>query len=171
MMEEILIVDGYNVIGDWKRLKEKKKISLEEARDDLLDWLAEYQGFTGIRVIVVFDAHNVKGMGKKLREHRVEIMYTKEKETADECIERLVFELSHRHRQIYVATSDYTEQRVTFGYGALRKSARELWREMGQVNRDISDKVRETRQQPKGRGIELSDEIKKKFEKWRRGEN
>jgi predicted RNA-binding protein with PIN domain len=170
MMEEILIVDGYNVIGDWKRLKEKKKISLEEARDDLLGWLAEYQGFTGIRVIVVFDAHNVKGMGKKLREHRVEIMYTKEKETADECIERLVFELSHRHRQIYVATSDYTEQRVTFGYGALRKSARELWREMSQVNRDISDKVRETRQQPKGRGIELSDEIKKKFEKWRRGE-
>lgn len=168
-MEEILIVDGYNVIGDWKRLKEKKKISLEEARDDLLSWLAEYQGFTGTRVIVVFDAHNVKGKGKKVREYRLDIRYTKEKETADECIERLVFELSHRHRQIYVATSDYTEQRVTFGYGALRKSARELWNEMQKVNRDIDEKIQETKQKPKGRGIELSDEIKKKFENWRRG--
>ncbi|WP_047154536.1 NYN domain-containing protein [Aneurinibacillus tyrosinisolvens] len=168
-MEEILIVDGYNVIGDWKRLKEKKHISLEEARDDLLGFLAEYQGYTGIRVIVVFDAHNVKGQGKKMKEYRLDIRYTKEKETADECIERLVFELFHRHRQIYVATSDYTEQRVTFGYGALRKSARELWIDMKQVHQDIGEKVKETKQQPKGRGLELSDEIKKKFENWRRG--
>jgi uncharacterized protein len=168
-MEEILIVDGYNVIGDWKRLKEKKHISLEDARDDLLGFLAEYQGYTGVRVIVVFDAHNVKGRGKKIKEYRLDIRYTKEKETADECIERLVFELSHRHRQIYVATSDYTEQRVTFGYGALRKSARELWVDMKRVRQDIGEKVKETKQEPKGRGLQLSDEIKKKFENWRRG--
>lgn len=169
-MEEILIVDGYNVIGDWKRLKEKKKISLEEARDDLLGWLADYQGFTGTKVIVVFDAHNVKGMGKKLTEYRLDIRYTKEKETADECIERLVFELSHRQRQIYVATSDYTEQRVTFGYGALRKSARELWNDVRRLKQEISVKVEETRQQPKGRGLTLDDKIKEQFEKWRRGD-
>jgi len=32
-MEEILIVDGYNIIGDWPELKDlKNKESLEDAR-------------------------------------------------------------------------------------------------------------------------------------------
>ena len=95
-MEQILIVDGYNVIGAWEQLKERKKYSLEEARDDLLSMLAEYQGYTGMKVIVVFDAYNVKGAGKQLKQYRIDIRYTKEKETADEMIESLVRNLTHR---------------------------------------------------------------------------
>ena len=169
-MEQILIVDGYNVIGAWEELREKKKISLEEARDDLLAKLAEYQGFTGMRVIVVFDAYNVKGAGKTLNQYRLEIRYTKEKETADECIESLVRTLTHHRRQIYVATSDYTEQKVTFGYGALRKSARELWLEVQQINREISKNVEQTKTEKKGLGISLEEGIEEIFEKWRRGD-
>lgn len=169
-MEQILIVDGYNVIGAWEELREKKKISLEEARDDLLAKLAEYQGFTGVRVIVVFDAYNVKGSGKTLNQYRLEIRFTKEKETADECIESLVRSLAHHRRQIYVATSDYTEQKVTFGYGALRKSARELWLEVQQINREISINVEQTKPEKSGLGISLEEGIGEIFEKWRRGD-
>ena len=39
-MEEILIVDGYNIIGAWPNLREiKDRGELEEARDSLLNWL------------------------------------------------------------------------------------------------------------------------------------
>lgn len=168
-MEQILIVDGYNVIGAWEQLKERKKHSLEDARDELLSMLAEYQGYTGMKVIVVFDAYNVKGAGKQLKQYRIDICFTKEKETADEMIESLVRNLTHRRRQIYVATSDYTEQKVTFGYGALRKSARELWLEMQQVNKEIYKNVEQTRVEKKGQNIPLKDGIEKIFEKWRRG--
>ncbi|WP_027415312.1 NYN domain-containing protein [Aneurinibacillus terranovensis] len=170
-MEEILIVDGYNVIGDWAKLQKKKEESLEEARDELLSMLADYQGYTGIRIIVIFDAYNVKGVGKRVKQYGIDIRYTREKETADEMIERLVRELSHRQRQIYVATSDYTEQRVTFGYGALRKSARELWNDVKQVRRNISEKVEETKQGSPGGRLVLSEDLQKIFEKWRRGEH
>lgn len=170
-MEQLLIVDGYNVIGDWARLKQKKEKSLEEARAELLSMLADYQGYTGMRVIVVFDAYNVKGIGKTLKQYKLDIRYTKEKETADELIERLVRELSHRQRQIYVATSDHTEQRVTFGYGALRKSARELWIDVKQARSDITEKVKKTKEEPRGRGLVLDREIQEAFEKWRRGEH
>lgn len=169
-MEQILIVDGYNVIGAWEDLKERKKISLEEARDELLARLAEYQSYTGMRVIVVFDAYNVKGSGKKLSQYRLDIRYTKEKETADECIESLVRTLAHNRRQIYVATSDYTEQKVTFGYGALRKSARELWLEMQHVDQEIRRDVVKTKVEKKGQGIPLEERIEEIFEKWRRGD-
>ena len=55
----VLIVDGYNMIGDWPVLKELKEKSLEEARAKLVELMAEYQAYMGYRIIVVFDAYNV----------------------------------------------------------------------------------------------------------------
>lgn len=124
--DDILLVDGYNMIGAWPVLEKLKEYDLEEARDNLLGMLADYQGFTGMQVYVVFDAHQVPGIGATYRKHKLTIVYTKEKETADECIERLCSELFVRRRNIYVATSDLVEQHVAFGKGALRVSAREL---------------------------------------------
>lgn len=65
---DILLVDGYNMIGAWPQLKDLKANSFEEARDVLIQKMAEYQSYTGIRVIVVFDAHLVKGIEKKTNE-------------------------------------------------------------------------------------------------------
>ena len=101
-------------------------IDLEDARDRLLEMLADYQGFTGMEVIVVFDAHQVPGTGIVLQSISADVVYTKEKETADDCIERLASELAMRSRDLYVATCDLVEQHVAFGKGALRISAREL---------------------------------------------
>ena len=54
---QILLVDGYNIIGAWAELRKLKNINLLDARDRLIELMAEYKAFTGIRVIVVFDAH------------------------------------------------------------------------------------------------------------------
>lgn len=169
-MEEILIVDGYNMIGDWPELKEiKSRESLEEARLRLLDHLADYQSFTGKRVIVVFDAYQVQGREKNYKHKRLEIYYTSENETADECIERLVKRLKTKRNHIHVATSDRTEQWVVFAMGGLRISARELAIEIEKIQTKIAEKVQ---QQPKSPKItleeQLNDEIAKKFEQWRR---
>jgi hypothetical protein len=167
--EEILIVDGYNMIGAWPELVRLKEHNLEEARDRLIDMLADYQGYSGIRVIVVFDAHQVPGLGAKLKQNRVTVHFTREKETADECIERLVAELSHRRRQIYVATSDSVEQRVTFGQGALRLSARELLIDVEQGRREIERSISE--RSPDARHTldkRLGADIRLIFEQWRR---
>lgn len=168
MREEFLIVDGYNIIGAWPELQSLKRQSLEEARDLLLSQLAEYQAFSGKKVIVVFDAHQVPGRGRKMKEYRIEIYFTKENETADERIEKLVKKLKARHRQIYVATSDLTEQHVIFGSGALRISARELFIDVQNMEHQIEEKVKETNDKGESNRILLNKEIEEIFEKWRR---
>ena len=76
--KEYLFVDGYNVINAWENLRELSDISLEVAREELIDIMSEYQHYSGIKVIIVFDAHMVKGSsGKKEIIKGVEVVYTK----------------------------------------------------------------------------------------------
>lgn len=169
-MEEILIVDGYNIIGEWPELQRLKQESLEEARRRLLEELETYQSYTGKKVIVVFDAYRVAGREKNYKNRRLQVYYTAENETADERIERLVKTLKTRRNQVVVATSDRTEQWVVFAQGALRLSARELAIEVEKSHAHISEKVKKNVQSsPKTElSDRIADEIVKKFEQWRR---
>lgn len=167
--ENILLVDGYNIIGAWEELCRLKDKQLEESRDLLIERMAEYKAYTGWRVIVVFDAYMVPGIESKKKRHDVEVLFTRENETADERIEKLVSELIHRRIQIHVATSDFTEQWIIFAQGAFRKSARELEIEMKEILKLITGKVKDFEEQRPSSKIPLTDEIKEIFEKWRRG--
>lgn len=170
-MDDVLIVDGYNVIGAWPHLRELRDRDLDEARDLLIDAIADFQGYSGMRCIVVFDAYNVPGLGRQYNLRKVEVFYTKEKETADECIERLVKQLARRRRQIYVATSDFTEQSVAFGSGALRLSARELLVKVKQSRREVEERVQDRPLSERNTfDKHLSRDVRAKLEKWRKGQ-
>ncbi|MEN1968916.1 NYN domain-containing protein [Lentibacillus sp. N15] len=167
----VIVVDGYNIIGAWGELQRLKEKDMAQARDRLIEQMAEYKAFTGQRVIVVFDAYFVKGLANKRNEHKVEIIYTKEKETADECIERIVKDLKHVDNQVYVATSDYAEQRTIFGRGALRKSARELLIELKNIESEIEESIDHYVKEKPQRNIPFEKSVLEVFEKWRRGDN
>lgn len=150
-------------------LRELKKDKLADARDRLIERMAEYRGYKGWRVIIVFDAHLVPGIEARNLKSDVEVIFTKESETADERIEKLAISLNNRRDQIYVATSDSTEQWVVFAKGALRISARELEIEVEEIQKKISKKVKEIQEQQAFSKIPLPAEIAEIFEKWRRG--
>jgi uncharacterized protein len=167
---DILLVDGYNIIGSWPELQELKNKDLAAARDRLVEKMAEFQGYTGYRVIVVFDAYGVQGLEKKYKNYQIDVIFTKENETADERIEKLAIALSNRRTQIHVATSDFTEQWAIFGQGALRISARELQIEMNSIERAIGNQVENIKEEKPLTKISISKEVAEIFEKWRRGE-
>jgi predicted RNA-binding protein with PIN domain len=167
---DILIVDGYNIIGAWPELKDLRDKDLAAARDLLIEKMAELQAYSGYRVIVVFDAYIVQGTEKKLKSHKVEVIFTKENETADERIEKMAIQLSNRKTHIHVATSDYTEQWAIFGQGALRISARELLTEVQQIEKRIEKNVKNIQENKPASKIPISNEVAEIFEKWRRGE-
>ncbi|WP_019908202.1 NYN domain-containing protein [Paenibacillus sp. HW567] len=167
---DILLVDGYNMIGGWPDLAALSQTGMQEARDRLLDFLADYQAFSGLRVIAVFDAYRVPGLGRSFVQGKVQVFFTKEKETADECIERLVGEFSHRRRQIYVATSDFIEQHVIFAQGALRISARELRIAIEENQKQVKKAIEPQSISSKRNSLEekLPPEMRKRLEDWRR---
>lgn len=169
-MLEIVIVDGYNIIGAWPELRKLKDVKLDEARDRLIEMLADYQAYAGNVVYVVFDAHQVPGLGGRYEMSSVRILYTREKETADELIERLVAELAGRRKLVYVATSDMTEQHVVFGRGALRMPARELLLKVRESRKEVRERIDRTDAESRNTlGSNLSKEMLQLFEKWRRG--
>lgn len=84
------------------------------------------RSYSGYELILVFDAYKVKGKHREVeRYHNINIVYTKESETADTYIVRVTHELSKKHR-VRVATSDGLEQIIILGNGTMRISAAEL---------------------------------------------
>lgn len=165
--KEYLFVDGYNIINAWETLRQLSRLSLDTARLELIDLMAEYQAYTGIKVIIVFDAHLVKGSREKKEAIKgVEVVYTKEKETADHYIEKTLDSIGKR-KKVRVATSDWVEQQIVLGRGGTRLSARELQLEVKNVKKRIkreNTKENESNDMVMGR---LDPEILKKLEKWR----
>lgn len=131
---EYLVIDGYNVINQWTDLFNLKKDPLEDCRDKLLNMLSNYQGYTNVEIIVVFDAYLQKGSQGKARDFdRLKVVYTKEGETADSFIERFVY-LNGRTNLVKVVTSDFLEQIITMSSGGIRVSPREFRLE---IQRDL----------------------------------
>jgi len=165
-----LIVDGYNIIPRWKRRKLLAVADLDEVRNDLIDRLGEYRAFAGLDIIIVFDAHKTAEASTQYVRAGVDVIFTAQNETADDRIERLVYEYSEKYRELTVATSDIAEQQVTFGKGAQRMSADELLRQLDLIQRRIRNTLETQSQQ--SQGTRLSDNIRhdivKILEKWRR---
>lgn len=170
-MKEYLIVDGYNVINGWDELKAESVYSLEAARQKLLDILSEYKSFKGITVIVVFDAHYVKNSMEKHEIYNgIEVVYTKEFESADNYIERFIAGLAGEN-YIRVATSDWVEQMVVLGLGAVRLPVRELIQEIAAMRKAISETY--TSNHGSKRNLlenNINPKMRNALEKWRRGD-
>ncbi len=128
--EEYMLVDGYNVIFAWEDLKGLAEENIDGARGRLLDILSNYQGVRGCRLMVVFDAYRVERHQTEIfRYHNIQVVFTKEAETADQYIEKF----AHAHAKEYrvtVVTSDGLEQIIIRGQGCGLISARELRQEI-----------------------------------------
>lgn len=137
----ILIVDGYNVINAWPELNKLKEISLDQARERLIQWMASYAGHQGVEVIIVFDAYMAKGKHDRCCEiSGVKVLFSLENETADSVIERLAYGLvNERKGDVFVATADWAEQLTILASGAFRISIRELQSAILDSVREISE--------------------------------
>ena len=125
-----LIVDGYNIIFAWSDLAETAASDIDTARRQLCDTLSSYAGFKKCRLVVVFDGYKVKGnVGEKVHYHNIQVVYTKEGQTADAYIEALTNEIGKNYN-LRVATSDALVQLSSLRSGVLRMSARELKEEV-----------------------------------------
>lgn len=169
---KLLIVDGYNLLNAREGALEG---TLADARDRLTALLEDYAGYSGQKVVLVFDAWLSDRLQRTSEEKGpLTIVYTRKGETADHYIERMCESYAHDvevgRLSIRVATSDGLEQTVVLGRGAERLSAREMWRELNESRAQ----ARQTAQERAGASKKmplidrLPGEIRAKLEEMRR---
>ena len=141
---ELLVIDGYNVIFAWDELKALAAENLDLARARLGEILLNYHGFTGSDVVLVFDGYAVKGNpGEKDGGAGLRVVYTKENESADLYIQRLLHDIG-KNRAVRLVTSDNLIRLSALGSGIARTSAREFGNEMDWVMGQIGDILRKS---------------------------
>ena len=124
--KNITYVDGYNVINKWPKLREASRESLETAREDLIEDLAEYSFLTGEKMVIVFDAYNLDRLKETVIEkYGMKIVFTKRFQTADTYIEAELARIARRHN-VKVVTDDGAVQNMALVKGASRITALEL---------------------------------------------
>ena len=108
-----------------------------------MDILSNYCGYKSCRLVLVFDGYKVKGnAGSTFDYHHIQVVYTKQDETGDMFIERLLQDIGKNYA-VRVATSDSLIQLSALRAGVLRLSAKELWLEVEQVGRQIDQAIQE----------------------------
>jgi len=140
--QKYIIVDGYNIIFSWSDLAEAARSDIDAARRKLCDELSSYAGYTKCRLVVVFDGWKQKGNpGEKLKFHNIQVVFTKEGQTADAYIEALAAEIGNNYA-VRVASSDSLVQISSFRSGVLRMSARELMEEVARAKKEMGTHFR-----------------------------
>jgi len=166
-LRRILIIDGYNVINAWDELKKLAEEQLELARERLNSMISEYTQYSGFNTIIVYDAYRVKNSESRQEKIKnLEIIFTKENETADTYIERFITDLGpKKFLDITVATDDISEQNIVAGKGGNRISTRQLYIDVINAKVKIDSKVQQTKISKKNTLEDfISDDIAKILE-------
>ena len=135
-----VIIDGYNLIFADEYLKELSVRDMGSARDQLLDMLGNYAGYTGFEVTVIFDAYNVPyGTGHEETVNGIRVMFTAADEPADIRIGAMTAAM--KDRQVYAVSSDSLVQTDAFTHGALRISSREFLSILERTEEEIRSRL------------------------------
>ena len=140
--QQYLIVDGYNLIFAWKQIDQMAQEDISAARDLLCSRLSNYAAYKKCRTVVVFDGYKQKGNpGEKEYSLGIQVVYTKENQTADAYMEALVAQIGPNYN-VRVASSDGLVQLGSLRSGVLRVSARELLEELTAAEKEMQKHYR-----------------------------
>ena len=154
-MNRYLIVDGHSVIFAWPELRALHSKKTASARDQLIKLLTEYQDFTGIHVVVVFDGRGAT-VSQETQPGGIQIFYSSSGHTADDIVERLVAKYGKMY-PITVATSDHLEQQTAITFGADCISADGLRELLESARRDFAQEMKRRERRDRRERRERSD--------------
>ena len=114
-MNEICIIDAYNVIHAWGKLLSNRSSILTD--QDFLNMISSYADCNNIQLIVVFDGSNQNAEALKAQFRHLDLIFSSKDASADSIIEKMVQEKSD-NALISVVTSDNLERDIAMGAGA-----------------------------------------------------
>jgi predicted RNA-binding protein with PIN domain len=164
-MKELIVVDGYNFIFNFYKAKKITNTDLSHLRDRLISDLSQLKNYMGCNITVVFDAKNRENFSDSIEMiGGVEVIYSKRGETADTIVEKLVNKQSE-FEQIFVVTSDYSQQKVVFKGNIYRKSIREFSLELRNFKKKMSENLEQNKVNSKNSFYLIENRVDSKTKK------
>ena len=159
-----IIIDGYNLMFLMTERGIIPSGSLDLSRSAMITLLSNYSSFTGIHILIVFDAYQTtQTENKKYSESNVDVIFTEYGETADAYIERTANNLG-KNDHVRVVSSDNLVRLGVFRSGIQRTSSQYFVEELVSSQTEISGLIEKHNSKS---GQSLSEFVDKELlEKW-----
>ena len=116
-----ILVDGYSLLHNWPELAPGWPRHSMEARDELIRILTLYGDASGTPITIVFDGAGMAAGTDFPSTPELEILYSRNGQTADQVIERVASRMS-AFGEVLAVTDDYAERDMVFFQGGLASS-------------------------------------------------
>jgi len=117
-----ILVDGYSLLHDWPALAPGRARHSAAARDELIAVLTRYQDVAGTPITIFFDGMGAPaGLPRPHSTRQVEVLYSRQGQTADQMIERA----THRFQpygEVLAVTNDVAERETVLSLGGMASS-------------------------------------------------
>lgn len=145
-----ILVDGYSLLHAWPELARGSARHSAMAREALVARLEEYQAALGTPITLFFDGQSggISRRTPKPDPGKVEVLYSKAGQTADDLIERAAYRFKD-YGEVLVITDDHAERDTVMGFGGLASSCStfiaQIEGELKQVHLDLKHHNRRER--------------------------
>jgi predicted RNA-binding protein with PIN domain len=117
-----ILVDGYSLLHNWPELAPGKPRFSAAARDELIRVLTLYRDAAGTPITIVFDGANAdRKLSTVESTPEVEVLYSREGQTADQIIERVTHRMQ-AYGEVLAVTDDYAERDTVIAMGGMASS-------------------------------------------------
>lgn len=117
-----ILIDGYSLLHAWPSLAPGSAPHSAAAREALVERLTRFQDIHGTPMTIFFDGQGAPaGTPKVPSTPRVEVLYSKAGQTADDMIERVTYRL-RPYGEVLVVTNDHAERDTVIALGGHAQS-------------------------------------------------
>ena len=137
-----ILVDGYSLLHAWPQLAPGEPRHSSVAREELVRTLTQYRDATGTPLTIIFDGAGAPANTPEATSPEgLEVLYSKNGQTADDLIERTAYRLKP-YGEALAITNDYAERDTVIAMGGLAQGCEEfiqlIQEALGQQSRHIA---------------------------------
>jgi len=146
-----ILVDGYSLLHDWPELAPGRARHSAAAREELIQRLTLYQDAIGTPITIFFDGGGAPaGTPGALSTPDVEVLYSRNGQTADDMIERA----AHRfgpYGEVLAVTNDHAERDTVISMGGMASSCRNFIQTVENTLAEMADDIKHHNRQERHR--------------------
>ena len=137
-----ILVDGYSLLHNWPELAAGRPRHSAAARDELIQRLTLYQDAIGTPITIFFDGAGApSGTPVADSTSKVEVLYARAGQTADDLIERVAHRFTG-YGEVLAVTDDFAERETVLSLGGMASSCRNFILTVENALAELADDIK-----------------------------